>query len=167
MRSSRSGRPSCHRQFGVVAFLQDAQVERNRLREKAHVVTILLAVPLQLGERDVVRVESHHAEVPIGARKHLCQAVLIIFRDSGNRDAVEVNAVLVMKRTTLKGQVHKRARCFTRRKLDYVQVGGGTFEPVELRHDKTTDAIHPHRCVDSVVQLLQERVPRTWRLSAM
>ena len=75
--------------------------------------------------------------------------------------------MLVMKRTTLKGQVHKRVRCFTRRKLDHVQVGSGTFEPVELRHDKTTDGIHPHRCVDGVVQLLQERVPRIWRLSAM
>ncbi len=53
-----------------------------------------------------------------------------------------------------------RVLCFTRRKLDYVQVSGGKREPVELRHDKATDAIHPHRCVDGVVQLLQKRVPR-------
>ena len=80
--------------------------------------------------------------MPIGAREHLCQAVLIVFRDGSNRDAVKVNAVLVIKRTTLKGQVYKLDRCFTRRKLDHVQVGSGTFEPVELRHDKTTNTIH-------------------------
>src|ERR1035437_1214455 len=143
-------------QFRRVTLLKDVEVERNRSRQKAHVVAILLAVSFEFGQGQVVGIESHQMEVAVGAGEHLDKAILVALREGGNGHTIKLDAVLLMKRPATTAKFHHGLGGSTRRKLDYIDIRRGPLQSLKQRDDETADAVEAHGRIDRLVTFFEE-----------
>jgi hypothetical protein len=134
-------------------------MERDSAGEKTNIIAVLLAVSFQLGESDIVRIESHEPQMVICAGKHFNQTVFIVHRNDGYTDTIQIDAVLAVQRATLRGKCHETIRGFAGREFDHIDVGGWAFQTIELCHDEAADAVQPDGSVHGCVQRKEKRVP--------
>lgn len=92
------------------AAAQQLDIERNRVRQVQHVVSITQQVALEFGEREVVGIERKEAQ-PFSRVGQRDDAVLVLVRQRRDADDIEIHAVPSVKGRRLAGEpVHGDGR---------------------------------------------------------
>ena len=77
-------------QFPCVAFSQCLRSEMEAFCQKSNVITILLAVSLQLGQNQIVRVRGVKVQVFEPAGVHLGEPCFVVLRQGNGRDMLKI-----------------------------------------------------------------------------
>lgn len=92
-------------QLRGIPFLKHLGLKRNASRQKANVITIFLAVSLQPGKSQIIRIEGHQMKVLVRPWEHFDQPFFVVFRNGSYSDPVNVDEVFPGKRATRNARV--------------------------------------------------------------
>src|SRR5260370_980031 len=123
-------------------------------------VSITLAVAIDLGQGEIVRVERIQVNPAVGVSKKFEQPVRIVVRKICDGYVFHVHAVLSMQLRTRAGKLQQNVLVF-RNYLCDVDIGRGPIQPIADAYHESTQAVQRDLFGQGRVQLGEERTPGT------